>query len=127
MREREREREVVAGTRHRVRSLGSGQRGACTQATDVSKAADAVFVMLILSLPTAQRGALTRSIRARARAHARGGMDDSARALVSPFTLQRSIYLLPSPFVLGGILGRQSAFFLRDCFIRGIFAKFLII
>lgn len=108
-----------------MRSLGSGQRGACTQATDVSKAADAVFVMLILSLPTAQRGALTRSIRARARA--RTGWDGRfARALVSPFTYNAVSISCPR-FSSLAKFSVVEVHFLSDRLIRGIFAKFLII
>lgn len=44
-----------AGTRDRVYVE---RQGACARATDVSKAADAVFVMLMLSLLTVQRGPL---------------------------------------------------------------------
>lgn len=114
---------MVAGTRHRVRSLGSGQRGACTQATDVSKAADAVFVMLILSLPTAQRGALTRSIRARART----GWDGRfARALVSPFTYN-AVSISCLRFSSLAKFSVVKVHFLSNRLIRGIFAKFLII
>lgn len=46
-----------AGTR-RDRVCVVNARGACARTTDVSKAADAVFVMLMLSLLTAQRGAI---------------------------------------------------------------------
>jgi len=51
----------VAGTQSRVRRM----RDACARTTDVSKAADAVFVMLMPSLLTAQRVTLLCCVGAR--------------------------------------------------------------